>query len=139
MTSRSLRAAGSALCLGATLLAMSGGASAQSTPNAVDPANGDGLDTHLFRPAMDSKGSYTVNGSEVLGHQDISFGLVIDYGRNLLRVVDLQQKSPQLINHSFQGTAQFNYGLFNRLVLGLSLPLNLMAGDEQVNKLTPPS
>jgi len=140
MRTRSARAR--AACFGALLVTSvtfsAGVASAQNTPNALDPANGDGLDTHLFRPALDSKGFYTVNGSEVLGHQDISFGLVIDYGRNLLRVVDLQQKSPQLINHSFQGTAQFNYGLFNRLVLGLDVPINLMAGDEQVNKLTPP-
>jgi outer membrane protein OmpA-like peptidoglycan-associated protein len=110
----------------------------QSTP-ALAPGNGDGLDTHLFRPAIDSKGFFTTNGSEVLGHTDLSFGLVIDYGHTLLRVVDQGQKSPQLINHSFQGTAQFNFGLFNRLVLGLDLPVNLMAGDEQVNKLSPPS
>ena len=128
-----------ALCMATMIFGAAGSVAAQTTPNAIDPNNGAGLDTHLFRPAMDSKGFYTVNGSEVLGHQDISFGLVIDYGRNLLRVVDQQQKSPQLINHSFQGTAQFNYGLFNRLVLGLDLPVNLMAGDEQVNKLTPPT
>ena len=48
--------------------------------------NGQGLDTHLFRPAMDSKGLFTVNGSDILGANDISFGLVIDYGNTLLRV-----------------------------------------------------
>jgi outer membrane protein OmpA-like peptidoglycan-associated protein len=109
-------------------------ARAQSTPPAIPAANGDGLDTHLFRPALDSKGFFTTNGSEVLGHTDLSFGLVIDYGHTLLRVVDYGQKSPQLINHSFQGTAQANFGLFNRLVLGLNLPVNLMAGDEQVRR-----
>ena len=134
-TARSVMALG----LGVALVGISDGARAQSTPNALDPANGGGLDTHLFRPAMDSKGFFTTNGSEVLGHKDFSFGLVIDYGRNLLRVVDQGQTSPQLINHSFQGTASFNYGLFNRLVLGVALPINLMAGDEQVNKLTPPT
>ncbi len=87
---------------------------------------------------MDSKGFFTVNGSDILGHNDISFGLVIDYGNTLLRVKDLGQKSPQLINHSFQGTAQFNYGLFNQVVVGLDLPVVLMAGDEQINKATPP-
>lgn len=139
MMTRRTRATSVALCLAVAFCAASASSGAQSKPPALDPANGDGLDTHLFRPAMDSKGFYTVNGSEVLGHTDFSFGLVIDYGRNLLRVVDSQQKSPQLINHSFQGTGQFNVGLFNRLVLGLDLPVNLMAGDEQVNRATPPA
>src|SRR5262249_31814373 len=97
--------------------------------------NGQGIDTHLFRPAMDSKGFFTTNGSEILGHNDISFGLVIDYGNTLLRVNGVGQKSPQLINHSFQGTAQFNYGLFNQVVLGLDIPVNLMTGDEQTATL----
>src|SRR2546430_10128988 len=57
----------------AAIVGMSTDARAQSTPNAVAPNNGDGLDAHLFRPAMDSKGLYTTNGSEVLGHNDISF------------------------------------------------------------------
>jgi OOP family OmpA-OmpF porin len=98
----------------------------------IPAANGEGFDTHLFRPSMDSKGLFTVNGSDVLGANDISFGLVIDYANTLLRVDDVGQKSPQLINHSFQGTAQFNYGLVNRFVVGLDIPVNLMAGDEQV-------
>jgi len=51
----------------------------------VPTSNGDGMDTHLFRPAVDSKGFFSVNGSDILGKGDISFGLVLDYGRNLLR------------------------------------------------------
>src|SRR5687768_13024907 len=47
--------------------------------------NGDGLDTHLFRPAVDSKGFFSVNGSDILGANNISFGLVLDYGRNIMR------------------------------------------------------
>jgi len=53
-----------------------------------DGSNGDGMDTHLFRPALDSKGFFTVNGSDILGANDISFGLVLDYGKNLMRTVD---------------------------------------------------
>lgn len=47
--------------------------------------NGDGMDTHLFRPAVDSKGFFSVNGSDILGANNISFGLVLDYGRTLMR------------------------------------------------------
>src|ERR1039457_1101150 len=71
--------------------------------------NGNGMDTHLFRPSMDSKGLFSTNGTDILGKNDISFGLVLDYGNVLLRDTDVGQKSFQLINNSFQGTFQFNY------------------------------
>jgi outer membrane protein OmpA-like peptidoglycan-associated protein len=111
-------------------------ARAQSSSNALDPNNGSGFDTHLFRPAVDSKGFFTVNGSDILGKNDVSFGLVIDYGRNLLRVADFKQQDTQIINHSFQGTAQFNYGIANVVVVGLDIPLNLMSGTQQVDPAT---
>jgi outer membrane protein OmpA-like peptidoglycan-associated protein len=104
-----------------------GSASAQQ----IAPGNGAGLDTHLFRPAMDSKGLFVTNGSDVLGANEVSFGLVIDYGNDLLRVDAVGQKSPQLINDSFQGTLQFNYGILNRFIVGLDVPIDLMTGDSQ--------
>ena len=119
-------------------LSVSGVARAQPSQNAIPDANGKGFDTHLFRPALDSKGFFHTNGTDILGANDISFGLVIDYGRNLLRVVDRGQDSPQLINHSFQGTFSFNYGIANRLVAGLTIPVNLMAGGQQIDGQTPP-
>ena len=54
------------------------------TPSGVN----EGADTHLFRPAVDSKGFFTVNGSDILGANDISFGLILDYGRNILRTTN---------------------------------------------------
>ena len=114
-------------------------AHAQPAAATVTPAaNGDGLDTHLFRPALDSKGFFHTNGTDILGHNDISIGLVIDYGRNLLRVADRGQSSPQLINHSFQGTFAFNYGIKNAAVVGLMLPVNLMSGDQKIDRQVPP-
>ena len=65
--------------------------------NAIPASNGAGMDTHLFRPAMDSKGFFTVNGTEVLGANQTSFGLIIDYGNDLLRVPYKGQSSNQLI------------------------------------------
>ena len=80
---------------------------------------------------MDSKGLFTTNGSDILGANDVSFGLVIDYGRTLLRIDNppAAGESGQLINHSFQGTLQFNYGILNQIILGLDVPVNLMTGD----------
>ncbi len=105
----------------------------------VPAGNGAGFDTHLFRPALDSKGFFSTNGTEVLGAGDYSLGLVIDYGRNLLRVRDLGQPSPQLVNHSFQGTLSFDYGIANRLMVGLSAPINLATGDPQLDGQSPPA
>jgi outer membrane protein OmpA-like peptidoglycan-associated protein len=119
-----------------------------------------GMDTHLFRPAVDSKGFVTVNGSDILGDGDVSFGLVLDYGHNILRAArtdtavgdngrdcelgkcpdnnDVQQDQlptnrqmgvDALVEHSFQGTFMFNYGIANMASLGISVPVVLMAGD----------
>jgi len=134
---------GIARCLGQVglavllLTATAGVARAQPTENAIPDANGDGFDTHLFRPALDSKGFFHTNGTDILGANDVSFGLVIDYGRNLLRVGNRGQEDHQLINHSFQGTIQFNYGIANILVLGATMPVNLMSGGAQIDNATP--
>ncbi|MCL2724356.1 MAG: OmpA family protein [Polyangiaceae bacterium] len=109
-------------------------AQAQSNGNAIPQAtNGKGFDTHLFRPAMDSKGFFATNGTSVLGANDFSLGLVLDYGRTLLRVPDNGQNTRYLISHSFQGTFSFNYGIGNLVAVGLSVPVNLMFGEQQTN------
>src|SRR5688572_28872840 len=70
-------------------------ASAQTGPRAPESLNGDGADTHLFRPAVDSKGFFSVNGTRILPANGISFGLVLDYGRSLLRVPDERKSSAE--------------------------------------------
>ena len=120
------------LALGAAAAVLGSGArsalaqTAPGAPNAIPSANGAGFDTHLFRPAMDSKGLFTVNGSDVLGAKEFSVGLVLDYAHDLLRV-----PGSQLIEHSFQGTFQGNFGIGNQLVVGLDLPVDLMSAGAQ--------
>jgi OOP family OmpA-OmpF porin len=115
-------------CAAAMIWGMPGKAQAQDTL----AGNGKGMDTHLFRPSMDSKGLFSANGTDILGNKDISFGLVLDYGNTLLREPNLGQKTDALISNSFQGTFNFNYGLANLFVVGLDLPLILMTGDADV-------
>ena len=140
----------SAVLLGAAVPAQ---AQVASSGPRVAEGNGDGMDTHLFRPALDSKGFFSVNGSDILGSKDLSFGLILDYGRNIMRTradgtpVDGATMEPcededcsmlmgegtgvpSLVQNSFQGTFSFNYGLLNRAVVGVTLPVILMAGDE---------
>ncbi|HKQ68365.1 MAG TPA: OmpA family protein, partial [Polyangiaceae bacterium] len=101
---------------------------AQEEPNRLSPANGEGMDTHLFRPAVDSKGFFSVNGSDIVGANDFSFGLVMDYGHNIMRL-EPNHGADALIKHSFQGTFNFNYGIASMAVVGFTLPVNLMGGD----------
>ncbi|HEU4579219.1 MAG TPA: OmpA family protein [Polyangiaceae bacterium] len=123
-------------------------ARAQSGPRAPASLNGDGADTHLFRPAVDSKGFFSVNGTRILPANGISFGLVLDYGRSILRVPDDRKHPPEgvdctadpncigdkaLVPNSFQGTFGFNYGIANRAVVGLSLPVVLASGGAVYN------
>ena len=111
----------------------------EARAQAIPDTNGKGFDTHLFRPALDSKGFFHTNGSDILPANDMSFGLVIDYGRGILRTVDRGQETDRLISHSFQGTLAFNYGIANILVAGFTLPVNLMSGDAQINNAVPPA
>lgn len=103
-------------------------ASAQPTPNAIPASNGDGIDTHLFRPALDSRGLISVNGVDVVDAGRVSLGLTLDYGRGLLRA-----PSQALVQDSFTGTFHFDIGIAGRAVVGISAPAILMSGDAQSN------
>ncbi|MEA2747915.1 MAG: OmpA-OmpF porin, family [Myxococcales bacterium] len=119
------------LAIVAASLSTTGTASAQARPNAIPASNGSGLDTHLFRPALDSRGLISVNGVDVLPAGRISLGLTMDYGHGILRVPDIGQQSTALVNDSFTGTFHFNYGIADRAVVGISAPAQLMSGDPQ--------
>ena len=112
------------LAFGAALATITGAGTASAQNVGGGGNGGSGIDTHRFRPAMDSKGLFSVNGSDVLGAKDMSLGLVLDYGHNLLRT----SKDP-LIEHSFQGTLQYSYGIANLVIVGVDMPIDLMSGN----------
>ncbi|MEM1416401.1 MAG: OmpA family protein [Myxococcota bacterium] len=97
-----------------------------------------GADLHLFRPAIDSKGHFTVNGSDILGHRDFSFGLVLDYGRNILDFDGYEDagdvptadasRTSHIVDNYFTGTLAANYGIKNWVVVGFQLPIALISG-----------
>jgi OmpA-OmpF porin, OOP family len=147
---------GMTLSLSSLMLA-AGTASAQEEMRTGNQVGG--MDTHLFRPAVDSKGFLTMNGTDILGSRDISFGLILDYGRDLLRTNNrgdaldangnvcedgqcngLDQLPASgghgvdaLIDNSFQGTFAFNLGIGNQLAVGVQVPVVLMTGDPTYN------
>jgi outer membrane protein OmpA-like peptidoglycan-associated protein len=96
--------------------------------------NGDGINTRLFRAAVDSKGFFTVNGTDVLGAGDFAFGLVLDGGFGLLRLRETdpngtRRNVDQLINSQFHGHLFASYSPIHNLTVGLGIPVDLVAGD----------
>jgi len=124
MSRHARRALAIGVALVGVVVGLAGRARAQ---NAIPSSNGSGFDTHLFRPALDSKGLFTVNGSDILGAKEFSLGMVLDYAHVLLR----EPQSNDLIEHSFQGTLQFNYGIANQVSVGVDVPVDLMSGSPQ--------
>ena len=100
-----------------------------------------GMDLHLFRPAVDSKGHLSVNGTDILPHLGISFGLVLDGGFGILPFQGFINESDadfasredelrrsRLVDAQLTGTLHFNLGLFNLLIVGAQIPISIGAG-----------
>lgn len=96
--------------------------------NKIDRVKTGGVDLHLFRPALDSKGFFSVNGADLLGHLDFSLGLVLDYGYGQMHL-NPGHRSDVLLKHAFQGTFQFDIGILNWVVIGISAPVVLNSAD----------
>src|SRR5690606_28547123 len=111
---------------------------AATVANAQELENGGGVDIVLFRPAIDSKGHITVNGTEVLGHLDYAFGLILDAGIGMMPYRGFAEddtvggadapRERDLVDVMVSGTFSFNLGIKNWLVLGVQLPVRLTRG-----------
>lgn len=110
-----------------------------SAQDGAQLSGGGALDLHLFRPAVDSKGILTVNGTDVLGHNDFSFGLILDAGFGQLPfsgfvnaddvAVEDAERTTRIASQVFTGTLHFNYGLGNLVVAGIQVPVQVISGD----------
>ena len=129
----------------AAALLMIGPVSARA--QSAELADDKGLDVHLFRPAFDSKGFISTNGTDILGHEDYSFGLIIDLATGIMpydgfewsieRSLNPDDKggydtSDHLIDFAGTGTLHFNYGIWNTLVVGLQVPIQVVSGPTLV-------
>jgi outer membrane protein OmpA-like peptidoglycan-associated protein len=140
--------------LGTLLLALLAGTApvlAQSAELNEDGGEEQGLDVRLFRPAVDSKGFIHTNGTDILGHMDYSFGLVIDLAAGIMPFEgfewnkntdavrdsddpnnDPYEEEDHLVDFAGTGTLHFNYGLVNTLVLGIQVPIQVVSGPNMV-------
>ncbi len=124
----------------ACALAVSESVWAQDEVEELAPeGNGDGFDTHLFRPAIDSKGFFYTNGSDILPANNVSFGFTLDYGHGIAPTNEDREDrgSKSLVQDSFQGTFKFNYGVAHLAVVGVAVPVVLMSTDEGHNGIGP--
>ncbi len=102
-------------------------------------SDGNGMDLRLFRASMDSKGLLSTNGAEVLSQGNVSFGLILDGGFGLLDVEGFENdqtvsgadavRTKRLVDYSFTGTFLVNYGVLEGWMVGLQLPIRVLAGD----------
>jgi hypothetical protein len=126
------------------------GLTAPAHAQAPTPAGNVPLDT--FRPAMDSRGYFTVNASQVLGDKDFSFGLgALDFGRNVLDLSTLNgaaascaKNSPGCttyqINNILTATLVGAFGIHAgpiELEFGASVPFVIMNGQRGPDFIDP--
>jgi OmpA-OmpF porin, OOP family len=123
------------LCAGQAVLGLSVAPSSASAQR----LDSGGFDMRLFRHAVDSKGIASVNGTDILGHLDYSFGLILDGAFNLAPYSgfindssdspDDAERTDFLVKQYFTGVLHFNLGLFNKLVIGAQLPIIAIRGQ----------
>jgi OmpA-OmpF porin, OOP family len=97
-----------------------------------------GLDLSLFRAPVDSKGHIAVNGTDIIGHNDYAFGLVLDAGIGLLPYYGFENdgattaenatRENRLVDMMVSGTFLLNWGIKNWVVVGAQLPVRLARG-----------
>src|SRR5262249_58271385 len=94
------------------------------------------IDLDSSRPAMDSRGYVPVNASQLLGHLDVSFGLVTDWGYNVLKLHggaftgsgyatgSTEYKAQNVITPTLQAAL----GLGGFFEVGVSMPFRVVSG-----------
>ena len=103
-----------------------------------------GMESHLFRSAVDTKGHFTVDATPILPHLAISLGLMLDFGFHNWIAVEkdptikaLERNRPGLykdvynrtfIEHYINSVLMFNLGLLDMIVVGFQIPLVIPSG-----------
>ncbi len=103
----------------ASLVGLAGSAAAQSAGS---------FELDEFRPAMDSRGYLTLNGSEPLDNKEASFGLgSLDWGHHLLAVGDGAYSVNDVVTATLVGAVGVRLAGVP-LEFGASLPLSIISG-----------
>ncbi|MBN2723156.1 MAG: OmpA family protein [Deltaproteobacteria bacterium] len=90
-------------------------------------AQGGPVDLQLFRPAMDSKGHFGVDSTQVLGHKKISILLGITNAWNPLVLEGNGREFT--VDQMLSAYLQFSIGLFKYFELGVGMPFSISSGQ----------
>ncbi len=104
----------------------------------AQPAGSLGLDP--FRPAIDSRGYLTLNASQPLGHQEVSFGLgALSWGHELLSFDEAgnSYSVDDVITATLIAAVGVHLGPAE-LQLAASVPLTILSGDRGPDNLGAP-
>ncbi|MCA9680295.1 MAG: hypothetical protein KC464_35025, partial [Myxococcales bacterium] len=113
--------------LPALALAVVGALAAPRVAHAQDAGN---IDINPFRFAVDSRGYLTVDASQVLGHKELSLGIVTNWGRHLLVFENGDQtfEVTNVVTPTLHGAFGLKLGPAE-LELAISMPFSIMSGD----------
>ncbi len=100
-----------------------------AVPSLARAQAGD-LSINPFHHAMDSRGYLTVNASQVLGHGDLAFGLVTDWGYKLVSLENGTQTLTidNMVSPTLLAAAGLKLGPAE-IEFGATVPFVIMAGD----------
>ena len=101
------------------------------SPPAAAQVSGGAVPIQLFRPSMDSKGVFSLDASQVLGHLEPSFGLVVSYARRPLALSGPGASSAASyeVDNLVTGSLHATVGLWGHVELGLALPVTTWSGS----------
>jgi OOP family OmpA-OmpF porin len=97
---------------------------------------GGDFELDAFRPAIDSRGYVTVNASQVLSHLDLSFGLITDWGYQVLTLEGPPfsgtgyeaGSSLYKVENVITPTLQAALGIAGIFEIGVSAPFKIVSG-----------
>ena len=101
-----------------------------AAPSRARAQAGD-ISVNPFHHAMDSRGYITVNASQVLGHGDLAFGLVTDWGYKLVKLEDPDGDTftvDNMVTPTLLAAVGLKLGPAE-LEFGVTAPFVIMAGD----------
>ncbi|MBN2531220.1 MAG: OmpA family protein [Deltaproteobacteria bacterium] len=107
------------------------GAVAQADKALLRKQDGYGADLRLFRSAIDTKGHFTVDGSEVLPHHALSLSLTLDFGFNGWIAPELKTNMAYkrtTTNVYLYSVLIANWGVKDMFVFGAGIPIALPSG-----------
>ncbi len=89
-------------------------------------AQGGPVDIQMFKPAMDSKGHFTVESSQVLGHLKPSIGLIVTGAWNPLVLKGNDREF--VVDQMNTGYLQFAIGFLRKFEIGIGIPVHIVIG-----------